>query len=812
MKTLLFLIFLSLGSYVSIAAGQDSAANADFAWFNQLGFPDVKGSPYVRVATGWWSQSGEDPPRNKFVPAFLLETNGDSFTVFTLDLFQRQFTNTAHGAAPHKRVGFETLDLREAAKSELTRLRQPPGKDDHWRRFGERLTERGEIFTLAWGCWRNGLEPEALDLYEQATKMSPQRSSGHLESSFREGLEKDLGYAMIWRAIVSFGEPSISRRELLYQLEAIPANYPHSEYCERARQTAAVLKRMIAEDEAHAKAGTIELDTLSTNDQVRELIFRLRDQNGHQFSQPGSCDIFEDWHGKTNTPAHRLLRLSYVAVPQLIAALDSDTLTRSVGFWRDFTFSHNVLTVGDCCEAILQRITGKSFFVPTTTFSYMTKDGKASAVRRTAEAWWVEFQKKGEKQMLMDTVATGGNDAPAQAEILSQKYPDVSTESLVQGARSTTNSWIRSRLIEQIAKLDRATGRDFLKAELEHGPTLQSRVAAAFGLLPSQKQRATEAMIQEWKNLPSIQNGDDSGWESLVDFLGSCDSVDAVNALSDNIGRRSPEVKLKVIEALGEKERWNFNSTFGPVSAETLAVMEKSLIAALEDTEERMGLSGSRNGKNYSDPRICDIAGLFLAERWPERYKFDISAPLKTRDRQRIECANTWRRTNFLEPFPVTEDKSVHVLRNEATKVQSIVWSTDSMQPSKAFDSRLSEFKGKLLDSEKLVRFLANFAGHPESGASGLDLKVIKDDDLTGVRIHAKLLPLNSSAEKSGWNCNERVILGRETLQSSSGTGIVEAYSDMKEWDDFKDAVNRALAGEAETPFEISVRLSARTD
>jgi hypothetical protein len=159
----------------------------------------------------------------------------------------------------------------------------------------------------------------------------------------------------------------------------IPANYPHSEYCERARQTAAVLKRMIAEDEAHAKAGTIEFDTLS-NDQVRELIFRLRDQNGHQFSQPGSCDIFEDWHGNTNTPAHQLVRLSYAAVPQLIAALNSDTLTRSVGYWRDFTFSHNVLTVGDCCEAILQRITGKSFFVATTTSSYMTKDGKASTV------------------------------------------------------------------------------------------------------------------------------------------------------------------------------------------------------------------------------------------------------------------------------------------------------------------------------------------------------------------------------------------------------------------------------------------------
>jgi hypothetical protein len=442
----------------------------------------------------------------------------------------------------------------------------------------------------------------------------------------------------------------------------------------------------------------------------------------------------------------------------------------------------------------------------------MAKDGKASAARRAAEAWWSEFQKKGEKQMLLDAVAAGGNDSPAQGEILSQKYPDVATEALVQGARSTTNSWIRSRLIDQIAKLDRATGRDFLKAELKQGPTLHSRVAAAFGLLPNQKQTATESMIQEWKTLPRIRNDDDNGWKSLVEYLGSCDSVDAVNVLAENLRRRSPEVKLKVVEELGEEEHSSFNRSFGRVSTETLAVMESSLIAALDDTEERMGLSGSRNGKNYSDPRICDMAGHFLAKRWPERYKFDISAPLKTRDRQRIECANTWRRTRGLEPLALPEDKSVPVARNEATKVMPIVWSTDDVQPSKAFDSHLSEFKGKLLDSEKLVRLLAEFAGHPESGASGLDLKVIKDDDLTGVRILAKLLPPNASSAKSGWHCNERVILGRKTLQSSSGTGIVEAYSDEKDWDDFKDAVTQVLAGEAETPFELSVRLSARTD
>ena len=267
-----------------------------------------------------------------------------------------------------------------------------------------------------------------------------------------------------------------------------------------------------------------------------------------------------------------------------------------------------------------------------------------------------------------------------------------------------------------------------------------------------------------------------------------------------------------MVEVFGEKDHWYFNHTVESPSADTLAAMEKWLIAALDNTKERMGMSGSRNGKNYSDPRICDMAGLFLAERWPDRYTFDVSAPLKTRDRQRIVCANTWRQAHGLDALPMPEESSVLVPRAEATKVMLIEWGTGSVQPSKAFASRLSEFKGELLDSEKLVRLIANFAAHPERGTSGLELKAIKDDDLTGVRIVAKLLSPNADSAKTGWHCNERVILGRKTLQSSSGTGIVEAYAEVKEWEDFRDAVIQALAGEAETPFEISVRLSARTD
>ena len=41
---------------------------------------------------------------------------------------------------------------------------------DLLRRFGERVTERSQIFVLAWACWRQGLEDEAQRLYAVAQK------------------------------------------------------------------------------------------------------------------------------------------------------------------------------------------------------------------------------------------------------------------------------------------------------------------------------------------------------------------------------------------------------------------------------------------------------------------------------------------------------------------------------------------------------------------------------------------------------------------------------------------------------------------
>ena len=76
--------------------------------------------------------------------------------------------------------------------------------------------------------------------------------------------------------------------------------------------------------------------------------------------QPGSCDIFDTLAGKKGTPAHKLVDLGYEAVPQLIEHLDDERYTRSVGYHRNFYFSHHVLRVSECAMTIISRIAGRS--------------------------------------------------------------------------------------------------------------------------------------------------------------------------------------------------------------------------------------------------------------------------------------------------------------------------------------------------------------------------------------------------------------------------------------------------------------------
>jgi len=640
-------------------SGLSSKARADFEWFSTLGFPDVKGCPCVRLENGGsWTAKGE-PVRIEHIIAFVLATNAGTLKLFAADLSDCSVTNSSLPKEKMSSRAFEWVDLREQAKAQIQAIQsRPPKEDDPFRHFHPTSEERTEVFVLAWACWRQGMLLEAQRLYDAAQKLPARIHGNEHKLNFRGALEQDIGHNMMWRAIRGLGDPSVSRTEILRQLENILRNYPHSRHCERARKTAQVLRRMIAEDQAHAALNPANLARARVEQQVRELIYQLRDQNGHQIMTPGRCDIFFSWSGATNTAAHQLARLGYPAVPQLIAVLDSDTLTRSLGAIRFTQDPDFVLTVGDCAEVILQRITGKSFFGSRSggdylSNTYMSAAGQGPAARKTAEAWWADFQKKGEKQALVDAVTSGGHDAPAQAELLTQRYPDVATAALVRGAKAATNGSVRSGLVEQIGKLGEPSGLDFLRSELTHGPMLESRVAAAFALRARGDATAVPATIKEWEHKPEETDNNDYGWDQVVEFLAGCDSVQAIAALTADIARRNPRTKFEVVVALGETDRWSWRHKPETASPKTLEAIEQALVALLEDTTECFNTSFSRDDKGLSDPRICDLAAWFLSDRWPDRYSFDVEGTLEVRNRQRLVSLNTWRKAHNLPAVKV---------------------------------------------------------------------------------------------------------------------------------------------------------------
>ena len=776
-------------------------AKTNFEWFSNLGFPDLQGCPFVRVATGRWFQSGNEPRQNQYVDGFLLASNAINFTVFTMDLFKNTLAYCTNGAPEYARVAFEPAALQDTVNAVLTNHLNEGVEQNMMRRFGAAVSERVEYFALAWACWRNGLNSDAEKLFQRA-KLVTRGNEPPGDSVFHTKLEKDIAYGMMWRAVLGFGTPSVSRPQLLAEFEAIATNYPNSEYEQRAKDTVGILTRMVAEDAAHAKVAPTNLDLLTVEDRVRELIFQLRDQNGQQWSQPGSCDIFLDPRG-SNSPAAQLVSIGYPAVPQLIPALDNPTFTRSISFWRNFAFSHTVLTVGDCAEAILEKISGQSFYRAASTSGYMSNENKNAPTRKAVEAWWAEFQKKGEEQMLIEGTEAGDENAPSQAEILVEHYPKTALKPLIKGTAEATNEWVKARMVQLFEKFDSPEALVFLDKIMREGTASPSVIAAEI-LNRKGKHEAIDVMIQKWKDAKTT---DEIG--SLAGFLANLDSPEAIEALGQNLAGHSIRDRMGIVNVVGESGTWAGDPSATNRSAATLEAVETLLVAELQDEGQVMGDGGIRMNKRYVDPRVCDFAGLFLNLHWPERYDFDLEASLKVRDKQRVECQNVWRRSHNLALISLPPSPTNHVATNEATKVAEIEWETNTVKPSGAFTARIEPLKNCLLSATNVVNLLIGYASEPEQGTSGLIFQMRKDEDMTGVKLSFCLLPGTVRNPRDDWEFTESATLGPKVIERRAG-GIWA--TEARSWEDLTNTIDTVIAAAPETPFVINVKLYSRTN
>jgi hypothetical protein len=207
-------------------------------------------------------------------------------------------------------------------------------------------------------------------------------------------------------------------------------------------------------------------------------------------------------------------------------------------------------------------------------------------------------------------------------------------------------------MLQQLGNLPASPATtDFLMEEMLHGPQLQARVAAADALRKRGKPEAVTAMISELEK-STLQGPEDGGvLTQLCDFLAGCDSVEAIEALGHNLRQRPAETKSHFVASVGNTNRPS-SQTQGPA---TIEAIERFLIAALEDTDEYHSLEGAQYGVIFPARRICDLAALFLSERWPSRYIVSLPGDLEALERRRIEFLNTWRAAHHLPTLPLSQ-------------------------------------------------------------------------------------------------------------------------------------------------------------
>jgi hypothetical protein len=348
-----------------------------FEWLDRMEFPNVAGKNLVLASTGQAGDGGEGPPVRGWIYGFLLERDAESFTVLDTDLWERTFRRTPPSAPEDERAAYEIVDPAQGARDYLDYLKTPGKRQINGKRMQPTcMSSRANLFVMAWGCWKNGLTPLAQTLFEEARSLYPPKQSPSMEVL----LQQDLGEGLFWLATQAAGNPAVARPELLKRFEHIATYCPKSKYAERALAEAAILRRMTREDDAHRSRPS---DSLTVEDKMAELIYRLRDQNGHQVIIPGPCDIFRDPRGE-ESPANQLVKIGLPAVPQLIDALGDDRLTRSIRKSRHYYVFSSILRVGDAALATLQKISRIPF--ESGSESMLPKEERIARMRARALA------------------------------------------------------------------------------------------------------------------------------------------------------------------------------------------------------------------------------------------------------------------------------------------------------------------------------------------------------------------------------------------------------------------------------------------
>ena len=308
---------------------------------------------------------------------------------------------------------------------------------------------------------------------------------------------------------------------------------------------------------------------------------------------------------------------------------------------------------GAITQQIFEAIALHSIYERTNTSGYPVRDGQGKQCKERAKKWWQEFQKKGEKRVLIEGTMRGDRDSYLNAERLVKKFPEAAFGPVRDGIRAAKESWIRSNMLNYMRELKDDHVVAFLREEAK-GPHLYARVNAMEGLLERAQEEAVALLVVEWMKLDpeKVDRYESNGPERLQAALARCGSEKAIAVLVAKWKKIPLEWRHRSLESLRDANKDFAKKPFTPAASKAV---EDLLISCLGNREE-----------GYRRRRTCDLAANALAVRWADPKLFDLWAPLSVRNRRIVEVQNVWRKKQGLKPLPVAEARRIPPITNSA--------------------------------------------------------------------------------------------------------------------------------------------------
>lgn len=189
-------------------------------------------------------------------------------------------------------------------------------------------------------------------------------------------------------------------REELLQIWQFVAALPEHPYWEEAEEMVLQYERLLAEDQAYREPTAAERAQFSTNRQIDDWLYQLRDWDTENLTDEGECRIFPLVRNSLRprrfdlnrpNPALELKEIGAAALPKLIDQIvDRRPVRCQCRVDLNGEYQDHLLRYGDCCIQIFESIAAIRFEYPHVPGACPTVDQRERQIQAAARRWWSE--------------------------------------------------------------------------------------------------------------------------------------------------------------------------------------------------------------------------------------------------------------------------------------------------------------------------------------------------------------------------------------------------------------------------------------